>query len=289
MNQKKTYAVTAVLFIMSICGLTASAEEAAKKKAEGGQTAYEGHAYDDVTYEESLPNLLVPSNLNPLQVEFVIQHRFEGAVADQPLKNFFGAEAGAAVRLGLRFMIWSKLEVNASRNFDRQEWEAGLSYAFFIPGAYLKLQLDAQYLNYKYRYDASEFLPAAGDSSRVVNDYFLQLAVSTYPLGGYVTPVINVGYDGFNRKRVGLGVGLSVKIVHWLYVQGEFFPNFFRDSWKGTEAGRLHSYAFGVMIQTKSHNFTIMAGNTTHIGTRQLMMGCDEKSVKIGFNITKVL
>ncbi len=238
--------------------------------------------------EVSLPNLLVPTNLDPLQPEFIVQHRFEGAISDQPLKNFFGAEEGATVRLGLRFLIWSKLEVNVSHIFSEHEYEAGLSYAVFLPKLFLKLQLDAQYLNYVYERTKYDLWLYQITEKKIINDYYLQFSMETYPILDRIKPVINVGYDGYNRKRVGCGVGLSVKVVDWLYLQGEFFPNFFKNDWRGNNAGSFHSYAFGVMFQTWGHNFILMVQNGIDIGTRRLMMGSDQKALHLGFNITKV-
>ena len=254
------------------------------------------------TYEESMLNLLVPTNLQPLQVEFIVQHRFEGTIDDKPLKNFFGVDKGASVRLGLRFLIWSKLEVNASHIFNEHEYEAGLSYALFFPKIFLKAQLDAQYLNYPFqKTETDPDNPLAGQliqilgfpliplpKHKIVNSYFLQFALQTYPIFGRITPVVNAGYDGYNNKRVGLGMGLSVKIIDWLYAQGEFYPNFYKSGWKRDESGSLHCYAFGFLFQTPTHNFILMVGNNTQIGTRRMMMGTNTKSLHLGFNITKV-
>jgi len=148
------------------------------------------------------------------------------------------------------------------------------------------------------------FNPAAGTSSirpgrmlsglfsfskhKIVNSNFLQFALQTYPIFGRITPVVNAGYDGYNNKRVGLGMGLSVKIIDWLYAQGEFYPNFYKSGWKRDESGSLHCYAFGFLFQTPTHNFILMVGNNTQIGTRRMMMGTNTTSLHLGFNITKV-
>jgi hypothetical protein len=269
-----------------------------------------GPAEEILSYEESMLNLLVPTNLRPLQVEFIVQHRFEGNVADKPFKNFFGADQGASVRLGLRFLIWSKLEINASHIFNEHEYEAGLSYALFFPKIFLKAQLDGQFLNYPYQKSETDpDNPLSGQLTqilafqlnplyalslyssskpKIVNSYYFQFALRTYPIFGRVTPVVNVGYDGYNYKRVGLGTGLSIKIIDWLYVQGEFYPNFYKSGWKRDESGGLHCYAFGFLFQTPTHNFILMVGNNTQTGTRRLMMGTSTKSLHVGFNITKV-
>ena len=284
-HRKKIPICTAIISLMFFPALLLGKEEARPEEKDEPIA-------EEPSYEVSMPNLLVPTNMDPLHFEFVIQHRFEGALADKPLKNFFGMDKGAVVKLGLRFLMWSKLEVNVSHTFDRHEYEAGLSYAVFIPKIFMKLQLDAQYLNYPYeKTDPDE--PYAGiltsPKHKIVNSYYLQLALETYPIAGRIKPVINIGYDGFNNKRIGLGVGLSVKLLSWWYIQGEFFPNFYKSAWKRDESGGLHTYAFGFMFQTPSHNFILMAGNSTQIGTRRMMMGTGTKALHLGFNITKML
>lgn len=227
--------------------------------------------------EASMPNLRVPTNLDPLQVEFIVQHRFEGSLApkDEPLKNFFGLDVGAQVRIGLEFVAWSKLMITAWHYFALQEYDIGLAYALFAPRLFMKFQLEARYLNY----------PLDG---KVINSCFAQLSMETYPFLGRIKPVINLGYETHNYRRIGFGVGLSVRVIDWLFIQGEYYPNFYGSGWKVPGSGAMHCYTAAVMIQTVAHNFIIVVGNNTAIGTRQVMMGTGAKAVHLGFNITRV-
>ena len=85
-----------------------------------------------LAYEMGTFNLIAPTELEKGQKEFKVQHRFKGEVNEEPIDNFFGLDlAGANVRVGLRYIVWSKLELEVSRIWDAKEYTAEMSYTYF--------------------------------------------------------------------------------------------------------------------------------------------------------------
>ncbi|MCK5118397.1 MAG: hypothetical protein KAQ78_02375, partial [Candidatus Latescibacteria bacterium] len=86
-----------------------------------------------LSYEDGMLNLSVPTELEEGQTEFVVQHRFYGKIAEEPLDTFFGMDMGANVRIGLRVALREKLELIVSHIRIQKEYIVGLSYAYVVP------------------------------------------------------------------------------------------------------------------------------------------------------------
>lgn len=235
-------------------------------------------AYDD----PSGMNLKGPTTLKTGQKEFKIQHRFYGKVNEKPIDTFFGMYIGANVSLGLRYLLFSKLELNTSYMRDGNEFEVGTSYAVFFPAIMLRSQIDAQFFSYK-QYNLEK------KAEERKSNVFALLLLQTDPIMKIITPTVNVGYDGDN-KEIGAGVGLSVialadlGLIRKLVLIGEYYPTKLED--------RKNCYDFGIRLETYGHNFDFIFGNNSNIGVRHLMLGVDKlipKGLYFGFNIKRLL
>jgi hypothetical protein len=235
-------------------------------------------AYDD----PGGMNLNGPTMLKAGQTEFKIQHRFYGKVNEKPIDTFFGMYTGANISLSLRHLLFSTLELNTSYMREGTEFELGTSYAVFIPAVMLRSQIDAQFFSYK-QYNAEK------KAEERISNVFALLLLQTDPIIKIITPTVNVGYDGDNKK-IGAGVGLSVialtdlGIIRKLVLLGEYYPTKLVD--------KRNCYDFGIRLETYGHNFDFIFGNNSNIGVRHLMIGVDKtipKGLYFGFNIKRLL
>ncbi len=232
-----------------------------------------------LSYENSMLNLEVPTNLEEGQSEFNVQHRFYGKIDEEPLDTFLGLDLGANVSLGLRHLVRPQFEANVSYTRNQKEYIVGASYAYFFPEIFLRSQLDIQFFSYK----------KLGIDERRQN-IFYQIVLQSEPLSKRFTPVINAGYDGYNQ-RFGLGLGTGVSILEDLSIMGEYFPVLDRnddDLNKGI-IGQKNRFALGIMLKTYGHHFIFILGNGTEIGTRRLMLGTQSNDLHLGFNIQRLL
>jgi hypothetical protein len=221
-----------------------------------------------LSYESGMLNLKVPTNLEQRQAEFIVQHRFYGKITEEPLETFLGMDMGANVGVGLRYAIQEKFEFNVSHTRIQKEYTIGLSYAYVVPEI-LQGQAEIQFFSFK---------PGIKERKRGV---FCQLALQSAPVLKRFTPVVNIGYDGYNGKA-GLGFGLDVNILDNLSIIGEYFPLLDDDE-------QVDCFACGFRIQTYGHRFMFLLGNSSEIGTRRLMLGTDARDLCFGFNIQRLL
>ena len=230
------------------------------------------------SYETSMLNLRVPSNLEQGQMEFHLQHRFFGPVDEDPLDTFFGMDAGANIALMLRGPAWQRFEVRGGYIRDLSEWLLGLSRAWVFPEALLRTQMDIGFFSFE-----------ESDITGRKANLFYQVAFQTEPLFGRVVPTLNAGYDGYN-ERGGLGFGARVNVLETVSIQGEYYPVISRDDADpDSPLGPENAFAFGVEIQTYGHHFVLMVGNSWDIGTRRLMLGAYSRDLYFGFNIQRLL
>lgn len=231
-------------------------------------------------YERSMLNLTVPSGLEAEQMEFMLQHRFYGEVADDPLDTFFGMDLGANVKLMLRGPVWKKLEINGAYIRDYSEWLLGGSYTYVVPKIYSDVRVDIQFFSYR-----ENELESRKDG------FFYLLALQTHPVGQRFAAVLNLGYDGYN-SRMGLGFGGSFDILEKLVVQAEYYPVLGRDEEEVDLDSAVRPedyYAFGFTLNTWGHHFVFMLSNGWNIGTRRLMLGAESNDLYFGFNIQRRL
>jgi hypothetical protein len=230
--------------------------------------------------EDSMLNLRLPSALEPWQAQFILQHRFYGAIDEKPvLDRFFGMAEGANVGLGFRLCPVKNLEVSVRHTFLNKEYGIGTGYSFFpgIPGfrGQAGLELDT----YKtFRFEHGRL------TDRRRNVWFGRLDVRG-PALGFLTPVVNVGYDSENRKT-GFGLGLNAAVSKGFGLIGEYFPRVDRGSSEGSLS--TDCFAVGLKIQTYGHHFLFQVGNSTDIGLQRMMRGAPTKNLMFGFGIQRL-
>ncbi len=221
-------------------------------------------------FETAMPSMKVPSNLQAQEGEFRVLHRFIGPVNHQPIDTAIGMTGGAFVNLGIRYLIWSKLEANFSYETRTKEYITGLSYAYFIPQAYLRAQLDGQFFSYK-------------DSQRR-NNFFGLLSLQSEPILKRISPVINLGYDGYNH-RFGPGFGVNIMLIKKFEVLGEYYPVWKKD--KNPLLGSKNAFAFGLKDNTTGHHFMLLLTNSWATEPRRQMLGAKTNDLYFGFNIER--
>ncbi len=229
-------------------------------------------------FEPSALNLKVPSHLDRNSLVLDVRHRAYGVLTEDPFDNFFGLDLGANISVGVRYAVLPRMEVNASYSTGWQEYVVGLSYAHHLPQVYLKGQVDVQYFDFE----------RAGERN---SNFYYGLALQSFPLGGLLTPTLNVAYDGFNEK-FGMGFGLDVGFdwefgpIKHISLIGEYYPVL--------QAEELITYeenyfAAGLRIDTYGHHFMFQVSNGSEMDPRRLMLGASNNDIFLGFNIQRVL
>ena len=234
--------------------------------------------------ENSMLNLERPRALEAGQSQFIIQHRFYGAMDDQPLDSFFGLSEGATVDLGFRVSPVKKLEIRLHHTFlnntslnSEYRLGAGVSFSPLIPGC--RAQAGFDWVSFK--------------SGRFVEGFWKEDRESVWfgrielqgPTVARLTPVVNAGFDSDNRKT-GFGIGLDCAVVRNVSVIGEFLPIADRASWEGSRS--VDCFAAGVQVKTYGHHFLFQIGNSTDIGLRRMMRGAPNRDLKFGFGIKRL-
>ncbi|UCD19755.1 MAG: hypothetical protein JSU64_01040 [candidate division WOR-3 bacterium] len=237
-----------------------------------------GLSHNALSFEPSSLNLRVPSALERNSIVLEVRHRFYGILTEDPLDNFFGLDFGGNVNLGVRYAVVDFLELHMSYTTLEKEYRIGASYAyrpFQIP---VQGQVELQYFNFE-RNNVAE------------GNFYCCAALQTDPIVGIFTPVVNLGYDGFN-ERIGLGFGLEAGFdwqfgpVERVSVIGEYFPV--------VESEELitedyNYFAFGLKVYTYGHHFMFQVSNGWNIGPRRLMLGTPTDDIYLGFNIHRLL
>jgi hypothetical protein len=222
-------------------------------------------------FETDLPSLKVPTNLKPGVLAAGIEHRLLPGLT------------GADVVLGVRYCIWSHLEAGLafSRNMDLPAigFDLGAGYAYHLPGV-LRVQADGSVFSYK-----------RDDSTAGSLGYLGLLSLQSEPLGNFLTPVFNVGYDG-ERGRLGIGAGLNAGFkfelgpLQRLNLSAEYAPVI---GGTGPRTGRVASFVAGLTLETYGHHFALTLGNGLEPGSRRFLAGAPNNDLKLGFNIHRFL
>jgi hypothetical protein len=229
-------------------------------------------------FEPSTLNLRVPSHLDRNALVLDVQHRVKGILTEETLDNFFGIDQGANINFGIRYALLPRLEVKACYTTLRQEYRLGASYAHHIPQVYLKGQVDVEYFDFE----------RSGERN---SNFYYGLALQSYPLGGILTPTVNLAYDGFNEK-FGFGFGIDLGFdwylgpIEHVSVIGEYYP--ILDSEPGITAAENY-FAAGLRLDTYGHHFMVQVSNGFEIGPRNLMLGVPTNDLYLGFNIQRIL
>ncbi|UCG31096.1 MAG: hypothetical protein JSV53_04260 [candidate division WOR-3 bacterium] len=231
-----------------------------------------------LAFETSMLNLRVPSNLDGKSLLFEVQHRFRGVLTEEPIENFFGLDFGANVNFGLRYAMFRRFELNAAYTTHEGEYKVGATYAYHVPQIFLMLQVDMQYFNFE----------RGGERN---GNFFYSIAVQSYRIANFFSPVVNFGYDGYNEK-FGLGVGLQAGFDWWfgpierISLIGEYYPVLEEEE---AVTGPENYFATGLRVDTDGHRFMLQISNGWNTGPRRLMLGTTTNDVYIGFNIQRLL
>jgi hypothetical protein len=220
-----------------------------------------------LSYENGKLNLSVPTELEEGQTEFVVQHRFYGKIAEEPLDTFLGMAMGANVRIGLRGVLREKVEFKVSHIRLQKEYVVGLSYAYVVRDR-LRSQVEIRFFSFK---------PGIQERKRGL---FYQLALQSDPILERITPVANLGYDSYEGSA-GIGFGIDVGLLEHLSLIGEYFPVLDGN-------GETDCFAFGLGLRTYGHRFMVLLGNSSKIGTQRLMLGTNARDLYFGFNIQRL-
>ena len=142
-------------------------------------------------------------------------------------------------------------------------------------------QINIQFFNYKeFNFEKNE------EESK--NGAFSLFSLRSEPAFDRIVPVVNIGYDGDNKK-FGAGLGLDITVLqHTGIIQqvsaiGEYFPT-------KSESENENSFDFGIRIKTYSHHFDFILSRNSEIGVRRLMSGTiAAEGLRFGFNIKRLL
>jgi len=224
-------------------------------------------------------NLKVPTGIKSGNAEFKIQHRFAGKINEDPFNTLFGMYMGANINLSLRYIVWSKLELEGSYSNYSKESSLCASYSYSFP--LMKALLGGQFFSYEeYNLDKKSF----ERKSSIMG----LLSVQTEPIIKRIILTIDIGYDGYEKKP-GAGLGASIIILERpgtlkkLILIGEYFPT-------KLNSDVNNCYCFGLRAETYGHHFDFIISNGSEIGLRRLMLGTvKEEGLYFGFNIKRLI
>ena len=103
-----------------------------------------------------------------------------------------------------------------------------------------------------------------------------------YPLFGRLVFIVNGGYD-YDKREFGVGSGGDMKITKAVDVFTTLFPPL-----DATASDAINAYGFGVKITTVGHQYFFTLSNATEIGSRHLMTGAQDNSLRLGFAIKRL-
>lgn len=230
-------------------------------------------AYD----EKNMADLIVPTQIVPKSLEVNIVHRFlRNPTGDFP-DNFITL---ANVDLGLRYVIWSKLEIGAGWLFLPKEYTFDAAYSYFIPDLYIRTQAYIQFFGTQ---------TVFGDRTSWKNNALYQINLQSEPIAGKIFPTINFIYDGFGEK-FGIGTGIDFELRENIDIVGEYFPVLgTRDTVPFSGEPLVNCYSVGFKISTPGHHFMFTVSNSTDRGIRRLMRGTYNNNINFGFNIQRLI
>jgi len=238
-------------------------------------------ATSSFAYQLGMYNMEVPSALERSSKEFTVRHRFYGILTEDPVDNFFGLDQGANVSIGCKYVVLQGLEAEVGYTRDHGEYVAGLAYSRDIHKLNLSGRLGTEFFSFE----------KTGQSETREN-FFYHLVLQGDMLQGRLRHLASTGYDGYN-ERFGFSLGLSAGlfrnggVLDEIRVLGEYYP-VPRGGGDDSFLGEKNCFAFGVGLGTWGHQFIFMAGNTTEIGMRRVMLGTDSGDLHFGFTIRRL-
>jgi len=237
-------------------------------------------AFNLFGYQHSFLNLVSPSELQDLQTEVGISHRFNGPYDDRPLDNAFGMDLGANIGIQLRQALMYKTELKLGYIRTNHESVIEISNRFTPDAFPVQAAANLQHFSYRDPFDYA---------SRHDN-LMLLLAVQNKPVFDMLSMNVNLGYD-MQHKRLVNGFGIGLKPVDNITLIGEYYPVGDRKSAPKEVKdllGKYNCFAMGVKLDTYGHHFMFMLSNNDSMAPRELSMGTYvKKDLKLGFNIQR--
>ncbi|HUI94058.1 MAG TPA: DUF5777 family beta-barrel protein [Chitinivibrionales bacterium] len=226
-------------------------------------------AYD----EKSMPDLIIPEQIDSKSLEVNVTHRFYRIPTAQFPDNFI---AGANVKVGLRYAIWEGLEVRSEYVFIPKEFAFDAGYTLSFPQLYFRAQAYLQ------------FYGAQSDVSSNWNyNALYEINLQSTAILWRLFPVVNFAFDGLSKK-FGLGTGLDIMILDNLDLVGEYYPVLGARDIQFNGAPRVDYFLAGVKLTTHGHHFMINVGNSRDMVMRRLMRGAPDNTLSYGFTIQRL-
>jgi hypothetical protein len=178
-------------------------------------------------------------------------------------------QGGANPGLGLRVFVGSGIGISGSYVFNSplKAYSLGIQYKIPFPIRIFQFQVEAEYFSFEQAINCRKY------------HMFFQMVSRIEPLFNRLTPVINLGYDGYN-ENLGLGLGGDIQLTKSLHFIGEYYPILNSDL-----KDRNNIFAFGLKMLTYGHQFHFLLSNSYGLGNRILMQGADSNDLHFGFTI----
>ena len=195
-----------------------------------------------------------------------IQHRFYGAISDDPIDSLLGMDDGANIGLGITVGLTSQLSLRLDRYRQLKEYTYGIQYR--LPRTPLfDVMLGA--------YGISEKI----QKNRLYGSYGL-IALHTKQAFMNTHVLSNLVFDSLTQ-RLGVSYGLDTRLTDSLSLIGELAPS--------TDQAKDLSALFGLRYATFGHRFFVTIQNTQELGPRRFLHGTANKDWCFGFQIERLL
>ena len=236
----------------------------------------------------SMLNLSSPTSLENRQICFSVRHRFYGDIGKEPLKTFFGMDAGANTLLSLRIQPYPNLEIKTSYIRLKKRKSIGLSYTLAPEKLPFLSQIDFEYFAFE----------ESGLQDEKRSNLLGILSLRNRPIGERFTALTNIGYDAY-YERPFLGIGALIHLLNGLgsFEQVdlilEYFPVLDRDSAGEKLADYIqpqNAAGIALKLDTYGHRFLLSLTNSSHFHAHRLTLGtADDAFWRFGFNIERIL
>ena len=233
-------------------------------------------------------NMPTTETLQKGDLEFEVSHRFVPTIQNG-IKNMFGFDGPANIKLGLSYGITDNLLLGLNRTNVNDNYELFIKHRFievedsdlpFVIGVKTSVALNSEVLGKK-TFASENF------------QYYLTIIFNTMyekkiALGFVPSLLINSYLPGINK---------NYSIIFGTYLQYYLSPSFsLATEWSPTFYGirnKYNSLSFGFELETGGHFFKIILTNNQNLNLSQFLGGADIPSTfdnwRIGFNITRLL
>jgi hypothetical protein len=135
-------------------------------------------------FERDMLNLETPSGLEAGNGVIELQHRFYGAIGDDPAGTILGMTEGADVHLGFRYCPWRRLEFRPALTLFQKEYTLGASYSLRFT-RFAETKFGVGFFSYR--------IPEMEDRRQ---NFFYSLCFQGEPILCAISPALVVGYEG---------------------------------------------------------------------------------------------